>query len=211
MMKTTTLATILLAACTSTTPGARPHDMSAAQHEREAKREANAADRDAARYDPNARAVVQGCGPYDDVCWRSKRNPTAEYRRMADEHQRAAADHRGASAALRDAEAKACVGIDGDDRDISPFERKARIRSTANIRDLRATMPCRRGCRCTATRRPLLRRDIPRRNHVRRRKHDREAMMHDHVHRKAVRRARAVRDTVCLRQSRVRSSSGAAA
>ena len=136
-MKTTTLATILLAACTSTTPGARPHDMSAAQHEREAKREANAADRDAARYDPNARAVVQGCGPYDDVCWRSKRNPTAEYRRMADEHQRAAADHRGASAALRDAEAKACVGIDGDDRDISPFERKDDIASIEPVTERR--------------------------------------------------------------------------
>lgn len=119
------LATILLAGlagCTSTTPGARPHDMSAAQHQREAENEAVAADRDAAKYDPNARAIVQGCGPYDDVCWRSKRNPTAEYRRMADEHRRAAAEHRAASAALRETEARACVGVGTEDRDISPFE-----------------------------------------------------------------------------------------
>ena len=133
----TTLATILLAACTSTTPGARPHDMSAAQHEREAKRETEAADRDAATYDPKARAVVQGCGPNDDVCWRSKRNPTAEFRRMAEEHQRAAAEHRAASGALRDVEDKACVGVANDDRDISPFERTEDIASIEPVTEQR--------------------------------------------------------------------------
>ena len=136
MMKTT-LAMFLLAACTSTTPGARPHDMSAAHHESEAEREAEAADRDAAKYDPNARAIVQGCGPYDDVCWRSKRNPTAEYQRMAEEHRRAAAQHRSASAALRDTEAKACVGMAEDDRDISPFERTADIASIEPVTEER--------------------------------------------------------------------------
>lgn len=138
MMKTT-LATILLAACTSTAPGAHPHDMSAALHEGAANREAEAADREAAKYDPNARAVVQGCGPYDDVCWRSKRNPTAEYQRMADEHRRAAAQHRAASAALRDAEAKACAGIPDDDRDISPFERREDIASIESVTEQRWT------------------------------------------------------------------------
>jgi hypothetical protein len=136
-MLKTTLATILLAACTSTTPGARPHDMSAAHHEREGKREAEAADRDAARYEPNARAIVQGCGPYDDVCWRSKRNPTAEYQRMADDHRRAAAQHRAASAALREAESRACAGIADDDRDISPFEQRDDIASIEPVTEQR--------------------------------------------------------------------------
>jgi hypothetical protein len=114
---------ILLAACTSTTPGARPHDMSAAQHEREADQEASAANREAAAYNPRARAVVEGCGPNDKVCWLSKRNPTAKHRDLAEQHRRAAADHRAASGALRQAEDKACTGVDADDRDISPFER----------------------------------------------------------------------------------------
>jgi hypothetical protein len=131
------LVTTLLAACTSATPGARPHDMSAAHHEREADHEASAANRDAAKYDPNVRAVVQGCGPYDDVCWRSKRNPTAEYRHMADEHRRAAAEHRAASAALRDVEAKACGGVSAEDRDISPFERTEDIASVEPLTEKR--------------------------------------------------------------------------
>lgn len=137
MMKKNMLATIILAACTSTTPGARPHDMSATHHEREAEREAATADHAAAKYDPNARAVIQGCGPYDDVCWRSKRNPTAEYRHMADEHRRAAAEHRAASAALRETETRACVGISAEDRDISPFERTEDIASVEPLTEQR--------------------------------------------------------------------------
>lgn len=120
MMKQTLLA-IFLVAC-GATPGARPHDMSAAQHEQEAGQQAASADREATQYDPNARAVVQGCRPQDgSVCWVSKRNPTAKHRDLAERYRRAAADHRAASAALREAEAKACVGVDPDDRDMSPF------------------------------------------------------------------------------------------
>jgi hypothetical protein len=139
MMNKHLLATILLAACTSTAPGARPHDMSSAQHEREANREADAADRDASKYDPNARVVIQGCGPYDAVCWRSKRNPTAEFRTKAEEQRRAAAEHRAASAALREAEAKACVGVDAEDRDISPFERSEDIARVEPLTEQRWT------------------------------------------------------------------------
>lgn len=120
---------ILFSACASTTPGAHPHDMSAAQHERAADQQVAAADSEAAQYDPGARAVVEGCGPGDKVCWLSKRNPTAKHRDLAEQHRRAAADHRAASAALRNAEEKACTGIDADDRDISPFERTEDIAS----------------------------------------------------------------------------------
>ena len=57
-----------------------------------------------------------------DTCWTSVSNPTAEHLREAEEHRRHAADHRASSVALRDAEARACVGITPDDRDMSPFE-----------------------------------------------------------------------------------------
>lgn len=131
------LITILLSACA--TPGARPHDMSAAQHEQHARQEVSAADHDAAKYDPGALAIAPGCGPYDAVCWRAKQNPTARFRDMAEQHRRAAADHRAASAALREIEATACAGIAAEDRDISPFERTEDIASTAPLSERRAT------------------------------------------------------------------------
>jgi len=113
--------------------------MSAAQHEQQARQETSAADRDAAKYDPGALAVAQGCGPYDGVCWRSKRNPTARFRDMAEQHRRAAAEHRAASAVLRDIEATACTGIAAEDRDISPFERTDDVASAAPLTEERAT------------------------------------------------------------------------
>ena len=51
----------LVAACGSTTPGARPHDMSAAQHEREADQHAHAADEHADHYDPHASTATTTC------------------------------------------------------------------------------------------------------------------------------------------------------
>lgn len=114
---------VVLAACTSSTPGARPHDMSAAQHERTAEEHARTAEQHAGRYDPATTVTRTGCGAQTRICWTSVENPTAEHQRAAEQHRRHAADHRAASIALRDAEARACVGIDPDDRDISPFDR----------------------------------------------------------------------------------------
>jgi len=113
----------LAAACSSTTPGAHPHDMSTAQHEAAAQEHAGYAESHQGQYDSKARTETKRCRAKPTGCWTSVENPTAEHLRMADEHRRHAADHRAASAALRDAEAAACVGIDPDDRDISPFER----------------------------------------------------------------------------------------
>lgn len=121
------------AACSTTTPGARPHDMSAAEHERHAQAHQQSADTHAAKHDPEARVEAEHCSPgtgrtgADAICWTSVRNPTAEHLRMAEQHRKHAADHRAASAALRDAEARACSGIDLDDRDISPFEHREDI------------------------------------------------------------------------------------
>lgn len=114
---------VVLAACASSTPGARPHDMSAAQHERSAEEHARLGKAQARHYDPKATATSTVCGAQTRICWTSVENPTAEHLRAAEEHRRHAADHRAASAALRYAEATACAGIDPDDRDISPFDR----------------------------------------------------------------------------------------
>jgi hypothetical protein len=114
------------AACATTSSGAKPHDMSAAQHEREAQAHAGTGQGHADEYDPEARAEKKQCGPAGShgpgLCWTSIENPTAQHRRAADEHRRHAAEHRAASTALRDAEARACTGIAPDDRDISPFD-----------------------------------------------------------------------------------------
>jgi hypothetical protein len=116
---------MLTAACAST-PGARPHDMSAAQHDREAQAHAGTAQGHADQYEPAAQAEQKQCAPAGSqgpgVCWTSAVNPTAQHNQEAAEHRRHAADHRAASVALRDAEARACAGIEPDDRDISPFE-----------------------------------------------------------------------------------------
>ena len=46
-----------------------------------------------------------------------------------------AADHRAASQALRDAEARACVGISDSDRDMSPFDHREDIASVEPLVD----------------------------------------------------------------------------
>jgi hypothetical protein len=120
------MVTMTLIACAST-PGAKPHDMSAAQHEAMAKEAEQASTIHTTQYDPSAAKSVERCGSggahttLAGPCWTSTVNPTAEHQRIADEYKKAAADHRAASQVLRDAEARACAGIDDSDRDTSPF------------------------------------------------------------------------------------------
>lgn len=116
-------------ACASTTPGARPHDMSAARHESESHAHARTAEVHAAQYDPvitveRTRCLSQGAGTGtgNELCWTSISNPTEGHLRAAEAHRRHAANHRAASLALREAEAQACAGIAPGDRDMSPFE-----------------------------------------------------------------------------------------
>lgn len=117
------------------TPGAEPHDMSAAGHAAAASGHEAEATQHAAMYSTRARETRERCprGPTivdsSTPCWTSVTNPTAEPLREAEQHRRMAADHRAASQALRDAEANACVGISDTDRDMSPFEHGADIAS----------------------------------------------------------------------------------
>ena len=121
----------LTAACAST-PGARPNDMSIAQHEREGQSQAALAAADAAKYNSNATVEPTRCPPDSagsEPCWTSITNPTADYLRSAEKHRIQAADHRAGSAALREAERSACVGISPGNRDMSPFDHVDDIQS----------------------------------------------------------------------------------
>lgn len=118
-------AAVLLLGCAST-PGAGPHDMSAARHVTAAQELESTAKQHEALYDPAAKENYQRCLPggrnsVDGACWGSVRNPTEAHQLEAERYRRAAADHRAASAALREAETKACAGVAADDRDASPF------------------------------------------------------------------------------------------
>jgi hypothetical protein len=119
-----------LAACASTTSGARPHDMGAAQHQAAAEREEQASEPHAAQYNPNAAVTRERCASsraYDVACWTSTTNPTGEHLETARRYRQMASDHRAASQALRDAEARACAGLSDDDRDMSPFHHREDI------------------------------------------------------------------------------------
>ncbi len=132
------LGAILLSAstaCTSATPGARAHDMSAAQHAASADDEARTAQLHAARFDAKASEEANRCSPngQSDACWSSTSNPTREHLDDSRKHQAMAADHRAASQALRDAEARSCVGLPDTDRDTSPFDHREDIASVAPL------------------------------------------------------------------------------
>lgn len=119
---------LLLVACGGT-PGAQPHDMSASEHEASAQQHQQLSEAHARQYEPEATREQTHCtaaprspsGVPLETCWTSVRNPTEEHRRAAEEHRRHAADHRAASETLREAEARACVGVHPNDRDTSPF------------------------------------------------------------------------------------------
>ena len=101
--------------------------MSAAHHDSMAASETTAASVHGAEYNPGAFVRTERCGArsgggYDTGCWTSVTNATAEHLDEAKKHHQMAADHRAASQALRDAEARACVGLPDLDRDMSPFE-----------------------------------------------------------------------------------------
>jgi hypothetical protein len=129
-------------ACAST-QGAKPHDMSAEQHEAAAVAEETTAGQHQAQFDPEAGERETRCiGPHpaSQPCWSSLKNATEAHRKEAAEHAHAAADHRAGSQALKDAEARACVGVPAMDRDMSPFDRREDIASVKPLEEA-TTLP----------------------------------------------------------------------
>jgi hypothetical protein len=105
----------LIAGCASTRSG----PMTAAEHESAARQEA-------ARADSAMQRAEAACPGYEsqDACyryWTSFHNPTQKDFVNARRHRELAEKHREVSEALREAEARACVGVPPAERDISPF------------------------------------------------------------------------------------------
>jgi len=124
---------VALGACAST-PGAKPADMSLAQHEQAAAAHEAEATPHAAAYDPNAKQAKATCsarGATQGPCWTSESNPTAEHQADAEQHRKMAADHRAGASSLRAAEATSCSGLAEADRDESPFDRTQDITAVA--------------------------------------------------------------------------------
>ena len=97
----------------------RPHDMSVEGHEGAASQVQEEADAHTEQYDPSKNTFSNDCTL--DFCWQTWTNPTSVHRDEADRLRRLAKRHRRGAARLREAEQKACVGVDDRDRDLSPF------------------------------------------------------------------------------------------
>lgn len=127
---TFTALIIALAGCAST-PGAKPQDMSKAEHEQAATQHEGQAAPHAGAYNPNATVTKETCGGRGKSayggCWTSVTNPTAQHQEDAEKHRKMAADHRAAAQALSAAEAQSCAGISEMDRDMSPFDHREDI------------------------------------------------------------------------------------
>ncbi len=122
--------------------------MSAAQHEGTAASESSTVQTHSAQYSPESAVRTERCNRgdprtgFDGGCWTSVTNPTAVHLDEAQKHHKMAADHRAASQALRDAEARTCVGISEDDRDLSPFDHPEDI---ASVEPLTVNVPSGKG------------------------------------------------------------------
>ncbi len=111
------VAMLAVAGCAS---GRMPHHGSAAEHDAAAK--------DNAELAAGHERAAQNAPPCADIpdiyeiCW-TRSDTEDAHRELADRHRRLAAAHGAKAAALRDAEARACLGVAQEDRDISPFLR----------------------------------------------------------------------------------------
>lgn len=104
------LSAVLLAACA----GPKPQPLSAEEHLAQAEHHERKAEEHEGKH---------------HLDW----TPTPGWEAEAARYREFAAKHRTASAALRDAEARACAGIEDDDRDESPFVHKADILEVQEI------------------------------------------------------------------------------
>ena len=136
----------LLAACTS--PGTKPHAMTAGQHQAAAQAEERAAAQHEAQYDPSQTKAVGPTGPsigaysacieYQSsncyIRWKSTENPTERHLKDAQKHKKLAVKHRAAYKALIDAEQRFCSGIPEADRDLSPFYHREDISTVEGVK-----------------------------------------------------------------------------
>ena len=116
-LKPMSVVAFAIAGCAS---GRVPHQASAAEHDAAAKD--NAA---LAAAHERAAEDAPPCADIPDIyeiCW-TRSDTEQAHRDLAERHRRLAAAHSAEADALREAEARACVGVAEEDRDISPFLR----------------------------------------------------------------------------------------
>ena len=95
----------------ASTPGARPEDMSAKEHEAEAARETAEARQHQDAYDPTAARTGVGVGVVAGSDFQTSEppfNPTEAHRTAAEKHRKHAAEHEKAAKELERWEADAC-------------------------------------------------------------------------------------------------------
>ncbi len=119
---TSILAALVVSGCVSTTPGARPDDMSAEDHRRAASNEERVAQEHADRYDPSATVYRSGPahgpeGNYSDTEY----NPTNRHLSHARTHTRHASDHQAAAEALEAFEEGECAAFSSTTRAACPL------------------------------------------------------------------------------------------
>lgn len=130
-----TLALVPFALACHLDGGTQPHDMGAAAHAQQAERETARAEEHTDRGREAIARTSNGCdthvdrGRFGPVCWTSELASAKDHARAAERHGRVAEQHRAASVALRDAESRACVDIDDENRDTSPFAHRRDVRS----------------------------------------------------------------------------------
>jgi hypothetical protein len=119
---------LALTACASTPPTPVSTEAAAEQHDQLAASNAQAASKQAAKYDPAARQTQYKCtgkgGRADidiEMCWTSEVNPTADHLKKAQRLHALAEEQRATSEKLRAAEQTACTGVSELDRTMSPF------------------------------------------------------------------------------------------
>lgn len=112
----------MAAACSTTSPGARPDDMSAAEHERTAAEKKAEADREAGAYDPYAIAVRPGGPGVRGADIGRTYNPTAVHKYNAQRAAEHARQHADAANVLTAAEVEACKEAGAGANTACPFE-----------------------------------------------------------------------------------------
>lgn len=130
--------TCLMGACAP--PSTLPADMSTAEHEASADVEDRAVEEHASGGDDGSVSAgscgsAAGAEMVGSPCWSTDEHAGVDRRTAMLEHRELAAAHRAAAENLRDAEARACVGLSDDDRDMSPFEHRLDIASSVELYD----------------------------------------------------------------------------
>lgn len=119
---------MFVAACGGATPGGRPDDMSAAEHDRAAHQQEAVAEAHDANYDPAATATqarpAHASGVLDVTGLDGPPtvyNPTEEHHDQAEVHHQHAEDHAAAADALRHFEQTECHGVAANARASCPL------------------------------------------------------------------------------------------